>query len=125
RAFLEPSRTLVLPDPCFDMFDRCAALAGGKLVRVAWRDGPFPLDRFLERVDARTAVVVVVTPNNPTGAVATLAQVRRLAAAAPKDRKSTRLNSSHLGISYAVFCLKKKSTVSLPVLWLKLVMNFS
>src|ERR1039458_2210482 len=29
-------------------------------------------------------------------------------AAAARDRKSTRLNSSHLGISYAVFCLKKK-----------------
>src|SRR5262245_63824984 len=28
--------------------------------------------------------------------------------AVDKDRKSTRLNSSHLGISYAVFCLKKK-----------------
>src|SRR5471030_2420382 len=27
---------------------------------------------------------------------------------AGRDRKSTRLNSSHLGISYAVFCLKKK-----------------
>src|SRR5437899_7703556 len=27
------------------------------------------------------------------------------------DRKSTRLNSSHLGISYAVFCLKKKKMV--------------
>src|SRR5436853_3546231 len=27
-----------------------------------------------------------------------------------EDRKSTRLNSSHLGISYAVFCLKKKNT---------------
>src|SRR5437899_6478905 len=27
-----------------------------------------------------------------------------------QDRKSTRLNSSHLGISYAVFCLKKKNT---------------
>src|SRR5690625_270691 len=26
----------------------------------------------------------------------------------PKDRKSTRLNSSHVSISYAVFCLKKK-----------------
>src|SRR5205814_9059924 len=26
------------------------------------------------------------------------------------DRKSTRLNSSHLGISYAVFCLKKKNS---------------
>src|SRR5258705_3544862 len=27
------------------------------------------------------------------------------------DRKSTRLNSSHLGISYAVFCLEKKTHV--------------
>src|SRR5256885_6907461 len=31
-----------------------------------------------------------------------------LAAEAAQDRKSTRLNSSHLVISYAVFCLKKK-----------------
>src|SRR5437899_3662401 len=29
------------------------------------------------------------------------------------DRKSTRLNSSHLGISYAVFCLKKKNKVDI------------
>src|SRR5690348_18017289 len=28
----------------------------------------------------------------------------------PEDRKSTRLNSSHPSISYAVFCLKKKTT---------------
>src|SRR5258705_3747527 len=28
------------------------------------------------------------------------------------DRKSTRLNSSHLGISYAVFCLKKKNNTA-------------
>src|SRR5205814_8211451 len=32
----------------------------------------------------------------------------RLLARPRPDRKSTRLNSSHLGISYAVFCLKKK-----------------
>src|SRR5437868_13101482 len=28
----------------------------------------------------------------------------------PRDRKSTRLNSSHVSISYAVFCLKKKNS---------------
>src|SRR5207247_3385400 len=33
---------------------------------------------------------------------------RRRAAGAARDRKSTRLNSSHEWISYAVFCLKKK-----------------
>src|SRR2546430_13236409 len=32
----------------------------------------------------------------------------RVSAAGPPDRKSTRLNSSHSQISYAVFCLKKK-----------------
>src|SRR3712207_8071427 len=31
------------------------------------------------------------------------------------DRKSTRLNSSHANISYAVFCLKKKSSSSVAV----------
>src|SRR2546430_8997739 len=31
---------------------------------------------------------------------------------APEDRKSTRLNSSHSQISYAVFCLQKKNTQS-------------
>src|ERR1035441_11028710 len=31
------------------------------------------------------------------------------------DRKSKRLNSSHLGISYAVFCLKKKINLTVPV----------
>src|SRR5256885_8902544 len=30
----------------------------------------------------------------------------------PQDRKSTRLNSSHLVISYAVFCLKKKKNIN-------------
>src|SRR2546428_7126177 len=30
----------------------------------------------------------------------------------PKDRKSTRLNSSHDQISYAVFCLKKKKNIN-------------
>src|SRR5256885_6990361 len=32
------------------------------------------------------------------------------------DRKSTRLNSSHLVISYAVFCLKKKSIFTMSIL---------
>src|SRR5436309_11261837 len=38
----------------------------------------------------------------------TLYWSRRPRTACPPDRKSTRLNSSHVKISYAVFCLKKK-----------------
>src|SRR5690242_21178713 len=39
---------------------------------------------------------------HPHGDAATVGEVRL------RDRKSTRLNSSHMSISYAVFCLKKK-----------------
>src|SRR5687768_17848412 len=39
-----------------------------------------------------------------------------------EDRKSTRLNSSHGYISYAVFCLKKKNTI-LPIYKIKLIVT--
>src|SRR3712207_8858203 len=40
------------------------------------------------------------------------AQLRRSGGGGHRDRKSTRLNSSHANISYAVFCLKKKNKQS-------------
>src|SRR2546426_1799963 len=46
--------------------------------------------------------------DHPELSVATLSQEHGLIRAERADRKSTRLNSSHLVISYAVFCLKKK-----------------
>src|SRR5207244_13448894 len=45
----------------------------------------------------------------PEGADAFL-RIKGAKALQPRDRKSTRLNSSHQIISYAVFCLKKKKT---------------
>src|SRR3712207_9021105 len=45
-------------------------------------------------------------------------RVRRpRAAGGPVDRKSTRLNSSHANISYAVFCLKKKNLSHKQILY--------
>src|SRR5438067_6273864 len=41
-------------------------------------------------------------------------RVRRDVPSAIKDRKSTRLNSSHVSISYAVFCLKKNNVPAPP-----------
>src|SRR5205814_2901247 len=49
---------------------------------------------------AGRSVLRTFTPSLPS--------LTALSQASLPDRKSTRLNSSHLGISYAVFCLKKK-----------------
>jgi histidinol-phosphate aminotransferase len=84
RAFLGPGRVLVLPEPTFEMLERYGVLAGAVLERVPWPDDAFPTEGFLARIDSRTGVVAIVSPNNPTGGVATLADVRRVAAAAPQ-----------------------------------------
>src|SRR3712207_9252066 len=49
-----------------------------------------------------------VTPTRPQNL---LGLVGVAASRAERDRKSTRLNSSHANISYAVFCLKKKKNI--------------
>src|SRR5205807_10404130 len=53
------------------------------------------------------------TPPLPAGAARCIAHFDALDEVG--DRKSTRLNSSHLVISYAVFCLKKKNSTSTSV----------
>jgi len=86
RAYLGAGRTLLLSEPTFEMFDHFAKLAGAAaLVRVPWggRCGEFPLAAFQDRLAERPAVIAVVSPNNPTGAAATAADVRHLAEAAP------------------------------------------
>jgi histidinol-phosphate aminotransferase len=84
RAFAGPDRPVLLPEPTFDMLERFAALAGAPLVRVPWVTDAFPIDDIVTRLDNRTAIVVIVSPNNPTGGVASLDEVRRIAAAAPQ-----------------------------------------
>src|SRR3712207_9084612 len=68
---------------------RCDVRRGRRRARQPWLPGPAGTS------DGRTSGGVRVL----LGEVAGLALV---------DRKSTRLNSSHANISYAVFCLKKK-----------------
>src|SRR5256885_12909299 len=54
----------------------------------------------ITRAPADTAIFTAACPNDDVAP--------RITTVCPADRKSTRLNSSHLVISYAVFCLKKK-----------------
>src|SRR3712207_7061970 len=67
-------------------------------LEVGRRDGDDPGESF----STRQVVDDLVSRLHPLGLLA----VSRL-----EDRKSTRLNSSHANISYAVFCLKKKSDI--------------
>src|SRR3712207_8595533 len=54
---------------------------------------------------------------NPGSRAAGAPRARLRAAGTAPDRKSTRLNSSHANISYAVFCLKKKNLYYTSVIY--------
>jgi histidinol-phosphate aminotransferase len=84
RAFLAPGRQLILPEPSFEMIGRYAALVGAEVVSVPWPGGPFPTEEIVASAGPHTAMIAVVSPNNPTGAVATPADLTRLAGAVPQ-----------------------------------------
>src|SRR2546427_6322986 len=67
-------------------------------------------DLGLQRMKERFHVCVVAGGPPARG---TLADAQGAESIAKRDRKSTRLNSSHSQISYAVFCLKKKKISTL------------
>src|SRR3712207_6873895 len=66
-----------------------------------------PLERAPAGVPPRTGVPCMSTHSPLTRRLAAVALALPLSLATSGDRKSTRLNSSHANISYAVFCLKK------------------
>src|SRR5699024_12777415 len=63
------------------------------------------LSSYLSRPSSATATKPFNTSSAKTGRAARRPSTRSMLVV---DRKSTRLNSSHVSISYAVFCLKKK-----------------
>src|SRR5258707_13361659 len=73
------------------------------MIRRPPRSTLFP---YTNALPIYTIVADLVTQLTQLGAVAIGFDV---IFAEPEDRKSTRLNSSHANISYAVFCLKKKN----------------
>lgn len=83
RTYLEPGREAIVPAPTFEMIGRYARLTGAVVRTPAWDEPRFPLSQVLDAISPQTAVIAVVSPNNPTGAVATRRDLEHISAAAP------------------------------------------
>lgn len=83
RALLCRGRELVLPVPTFEMLPRYARWTGASVRCVPANGEGYPRADVLAAVSPRTAAIAVVSPNNPTGSVATLADLEALSEAAP------------------------------------------
>src|SRR2546426_4772068 len=90
------------------------------MIRRPPRSTLFPYTTLFRSVDPEGQVLTAPDAGERVEAHPSLAHRVRVPEKLAEDRKSTRLNSSHLVISYAVFCLKKKkkhhSELLLPAL---------
>ncbi len=81
-ATLGPGMQAVVPSPTFEMISRYVELARGELVEIDWTKDGFPLEATRAALNANTRLLVVVSPNNPTGQVLSKTELIELSGAA-------------------------------------------
>jgi histidinol-phosphate aminotransferase len=84
-TFLNEGDEAVVAVPSFFMYDVNVLSMGAKLNRIqADETLAFPYERFLAAITEKTKLVILCSPNNPTGTTVTKHQIRAIAAAAPQ-----------------------------------------
>ena len=84
ETYLEPGDEVIISTPTFSMYEVYAGATGAKTVAIQQeRDFRFPTELMLAAITPRTKMIALATPNNPTGQVISVADIARLAQAAP------------------------------------------
>ena len=108
RAFLGPGRNLVFPEPSFEMIRRFAEDTQAEVRTVHYPASGYPTDEVIAQCNEATAVVAVVSPNNPTGGVITVDDLQRLSRNVPQAMIM-------LDLAYVEFAEDDLTTVALQL----------
>ena len=85
-AVCQPGDEVVIPWRSFEAYPICVAVAGARAVRVPLTpDARHDVPAMLAAITPRTRVVMVCTPNNPTGTILTARELAELVAGVPRD----------------------------------------
>jgi histidinol-phosphate aminotransferase len=84
ETYLEPGDEALIVVPTYSMYRIYMMAAGAEVISVpAGEDFVFPGDELCKRVTPRTRVIAIANPNNPTGTVAPVEDLRRIVRSAP------------------------------------------
>lgn len=83
RAVVNAGSEVIVTAPTFEMISHYAQLAGATIKRVPWEWGAYPVEAILRQVTDKTVAIVAVSPNNPTGLVASERALRQIAERVP------------------------------------------
>lgn len=81
RTFADRDDTVVIPEPTFAMYRQFAQVNGNQIVSPLYKSGTlaYPVEAILEVIDDGVKLIVVCSPNNPTGTLASRPDIERIA----------------------------------------------
>jgi histidinol-phosphate aminotransferase len=82
-TFLNPGDEVIQGDPSFVRYEAAAVLHGAVLHKAPLRNHVHDLQAMADRINARTRMVFIANPNNPTGTIVTEDEVRRFVERVP------------------------------------------
>ncbi len=85
RAFIEPGDEVIIPECTFSYYTIAALACGARVVTSSMQGQAIDSEDILKLLSARTKIIFVANPNNPTGTYLGKAEINRLAAAVPKN----------------------------------------
>src|SRR5882672_1268068 len=84
-TYLEPGDEAIIIVPTFAMYAIFAQAEGARVIQIlSGENFVFPLEELLSQISARTRLIAVANPNNPTGSVAACETLLQVAQAAPQ-----------------------------------------
>lgn len=85
QAFLNRDEEVIIGDPSFPVYEAITKLLGAKMVKVPLKEYKFDLDSIYGNITAKTKLVVICNPNNPTGTILTKEELEKFVNKVPKD----------------------------------------
>ncbi len=85
KCFVDPGDEVIMADQSFVIYPIVITIANGKIVSVPMKDFRHDLDAMAEAVTAKTKVIFIANPNNPTGTMNTAKEVERFMKKVPNS----------------------------------------
>ncbi|MBF0118369.1 MAG: aminotransferase class I/II-fold pyridoxal phosphate-dependent enzyme [Desulfobacterales bacterium] len=79
RAFLGYNDKMVIAQPCFPIFEQVARVINANICGIPYNSNLiFPYNEFVNAIDKDTKLIVIINPDNPTGASVSLSQIKKI-----------------------------------------------
>lgn len=84
RAIAKANAEAIIPGPTFAIYEQCAKVENIDLIQPLYTpDAGYPLVEVLQAINKNTAIIVISNPNNPSGTLVSVDQIKTIIEAAP------------------------------------------